>query len=180
MDRLLNELDTVVTKVSKAGLHPQGVLRITSSIGLARRQIAPLVSEFAAQYPDLSVQLTFSDREPDTSSERVDVAIVIGRPQDSSLVAKRILRNPCVPCASPAYLSTTPPPRPRGSEGARLPGSRLPGLVQGPVGAGGRRRQAAVGAGQGRADHRQQRDPAPVGPGGARHRHGKPRTSRSR
>ena len=110
VDRLLGELDTVVTKVSRTSLHPQGVLRITSSIGLARRQIAPLVSEFAAQYPDLSVQLTFGDREPDTSSERVDVAIVIGRPQDSSLVAKRILRNPCVPCASPAYLEHHPAP----------------------------------------------------------------------
>ncbi|MBL7250204.1 LysR family transcriptional regulator [Alloalcanivorax sp. C16-2] len=110
VDRLLDELDAVVTKVSKSSLQPQGVLRITSSIGLARRRIAPLVSEFAAQYPDLSVQLNFGDRDPDTGAGQVDVAIVIGQPQDSSLVAKRILRNPCVPCASPAYLQRHPAP----------------------------------------------------------------------
>lgn len=111
VERLIGELDTVVSKVSQAGQHPQGTLRIASSIGLGRKHIVPLVSEFSERYPELSVQLNFGELDPAASSHLVDVAIVLGEPQDSSMVARRLMSNPCVLCASPDYLARHPAPR---------------------------------------------------------------------
>ena len=109
--RLLAEFETVVTKVSQASQHPQGTLRISSSIGLGRKHIVPLVSEFADRYPELAVQLNFGEPGADVTSHLVDVAIVLGKPQDSSMVARRLMGNPCVPCASPRYLERHPIPQ---------------------------------------------------------------------
>ena len=41
----------------------------------------------------------------------MDVAISIGAPDDASLVAKRLMSNPCCVCASPAYLKGRKAPR---------------------------------------------------------------------
>ncbi|ASK33711.1 LysR family transcriptional regulator [Alloalcanivorax mobilis] len=104
LDKLLAELNTAVQSVSSSRETPQGTLKITSTIALGRNRVAPLVSEFAASHRELSVQLFLGDRAVDLIGEDIDVAIAIGEPQDPTLVAKRIMSNPCCICASPKYL----------------------------------------------------------------------------
>lgn len=104
LDKLLLELNHAVLSVSSSREKPRGILKVTSTIGLGRQRIAPLISEFTAQHPDVSVQLYLGDRQVDLLNEGVDVAIGIGEPKDPALVAKRIMNNPCCVCASPKYL----------------------------------------------------------------------------
>lgn len=110
VNRLFSELDHVVARISDSGHRPAGVLKVTLPVGLGRNRIAPLVSDFAANYPELSVELYLGDRKGDAAGDSVDVAIVLGEPPDSSLLNKRIMRSPCVVCASPAYLQRHPTP----------------------------------------------------------------------
>jgi len=111
VESLLNELNQAIARVSATREIPQGLLKVISTIGLGRNRIAPLVSEFSALHPDVTVQLSLGDRYVDMVVDDVDVAISIGAPEDTSLVAKRLMSNPCCICASPAYLKGRKAPR---------------------------------------------------------------------
>lgn len=108
LQHLLVEVDSVIEQVTESQTEPRGALRITSTIGLGRRRISPLVSYFASQYPNLSVQLYLADQPLDMFRDNLDVAITIGEPEDASMVAVPLLHNPCVMCASPEYLKKRP------------------------------------------------------------------------
>lgn len=109
LEQLLADVEAVISRATESQTEPRGSLRVTSTIGLGRHRIAPLVSRFASLHPGLSVQLYLGDRDLDMFRDNLDVAITIGEPEDTSLVAKRLLRNPCFMCASPKYLKTHPP-----------------------------------------------------------------------
>jgi len=111
VDTLLSQLNKAIAYVSACRDIPRGVLKVTSTTGLGRNRIAPLVSEFSRLYPDVTVQLSLGDRYVDMVLDDVDVAIAIGAPEDTSLVAKRLMSNPCCVCASPAYLKGRKAPR---------------------------------------------------------------------
>ncbi|WP_267132702.1 LysR substrate-binding domain-containing protein, partial [Achromobacter denitrificans] len=57
-----------------------------------------------AVYPDVSVDLALSDAVEDVVASRYDLAVRIGEPADSGLVARRIGRYQMIICAAPAYL----------------------------------------------------------------------------
>ncbi len=58
---------------------------------------------FLARYPEIDLDLSFTDRFVDILEESLDVAIRIGQVQDSQLVVRRLAPNRRVLCASPAY-----------------------------------------------------------------------------
>jgi len=55
-----------------------GVLRINTSIGLGQAYVGPMVLRFQAQHPELSIDLSYSDRFVDLVEEGINVAIRIG------------------------------------------------------------------------------------------------------
>lgn len=108
---ILDDLDDSISAISRSGDNAKGVLRVVSTSGLGRNRIAPLVSEFTSEYPETAVQLHLSDRHVDFIREGYDIAITIGQPGDSTLIAKRLMRNRCYICATPEYLAKAPPLR---------------------------------------------------------------------
>lgn len=85
--------------------NPKGELVITAPVELGRMHVLPLVVEFLALHPDITVRLALSDSRVDLVSEHVDLAVRIGRLPDSSLVAVRIANVRWVVVASPQVLS---------------------------------------------------------------------------
>ena len=67
-----------------------GVLRINTSIGLGQAYVGHMVLKFQKMHPELSIDLSYADRFVDLVEEGMDVAIRVGRLNDSSLVARRI------------------------------------------------------------------------------------------
>lgn len=89
----------------------RGRLRIDTPVALGRVLIvAPLV-KFAQAHPDLTLQVSLSDRVVDLVDEGVDVAIRVGQLTDSRLVARRLQTTRIVAMASPAYLARHGTPR---------------------------------------------------------------------
>src|SRR5882724_3062303 len=88
-----------------------GVLRINTSIGLGQVYLGPMVLRFQAQHPGLSIDLSYSDRFVDLVEEGIDVAIRIGKLNDSSLAARRIGSAARSVIATPAYLKKYGEPR---------------------------------------------------------------------
>lgn len=82
---------------------PQGMLKISASLGFGRKVVAPLLAEFREQFPAVGLELSLEDRVVDLAAERIDVAFRDGRLEDSQVVAKRLIPMQMLVCASPGY-----------------------------------------------------------------------------
>ncbi|RUX46125.1 LysR family transcriptional regulator, partial [Mesorhizobium sp. M7A.F.Ca.US.014.04.1.1] len=69
----------------------------------ARMVLAPRIGEFLARYTALSLDLTTSNYREEMMSG-ADVAVRFGPPDESSLIARKLLDVPVLTCAAPSYL----------------------------------------------------------------------------
>jgi LysR family transcriptional activator of dmlA len=98
----IGEMEEAVTS-SKAA--PRGLLRINATLGFGRTVIAPIVSSFARLHPQVEVQMEVTDRPVDLVERGIDLAIRFGALPDKRLVARRVMSNRRMLCASPGYLA---------------------------------------------------------------------------
>jgi DNA-binding transcriptional LysR family regulator len=103
--RLLAELQELEQAISSSKAVPKGLLRVNATFGFGRRHIAPAVVEFARRYPEVEVQLELTDRSVNLADQAYDIGIWFGTIPDSRMVARRIVRNRRLLCASPDYLA---------------------------------------------------------------------------
>jgi DNA-binding transcriptional LysR family regulator len=82
---------------------PHGQLRIRSTVGFGRKVVAPLLGEFRAAYPEISIDMMLSDKPTDFISDRVDIAFRNGRLEDAEIIAKQIVPMQMLVCASRDY-----------------------------------------------------------------------------
>ena len=83
---------------------PSGVLRASLPVDFANIYLAPLIAEFARQYPGISFDFDLTPRLVDLVAEPFDVAIRMGNPPNSNLIARRLANLACYLYASPRYL----------------------------------------------------------------------------
>jgi DNA-binding transcriptional LysR family regulator len=102
--RILAEIANAEASVGAGGVKASGHLRVTAPAGFGRRHVAPLVPEFTAQHPDVSLSLNLSDRVVDIVNEGFDCAIRVGDLPDSSLVSVRLADNRRQCVGAPGYL----------------------------------------------------------------------------
>lgn len=104
--RALAELEGAEAAVSSRRAAPSGRLRIDLPHVFGRRWVLPALLDIGADYPDLRMDVSFSDRLVDPIEEGIDLVIRIGDLRDSAvLVARRLGVQASVVCASPAYLA---------------------------------------------------------------------------
>jgi len=109
--RILAEITEMEDEVAQGRATPRGLLRVNATLGFGRTTIAPLVSRFAARYPEVEVQMEVTDRPVDLVESGFDLAIRFGALPDKRLNARRIMSNRRFLCASPAYLARHGTPR---------------------------------------------------------------------
>ncbi|MCG6871702.1 MAG: LysR family transcriptional regulator [Gammaproteobacteria bacterium] len=83
-----------------------GRLRLALPHSFGLRHMEPAIEAFCSRHPGVRFDLDFSDRRVDLLQEGIDLAIRIGRLEDSSLIARRLFEARTVVCASPEYLAT--------------------------------------------------------------------------
>ena len=103
--RILRELADAEGAVSLGGIRPGGHLKVSAPAGFGRRHVSPLLMDFMAENPDVTVRLELSDRLVDLVEENVDCAIRIGDLADSSLISIRLGEMRRVVVASPDYVA---------------------------------------------------------------------------
>ncbi|MBB4064277.1 LysR substrate-binding domain-containing protein [Gellertiella hungarica] len=86
------------------GARMQGVLKVSAPTSFGRMHIAPHLKGFMDRFPELSVNLILSDDYTDIIGGGFDLAIRIGEPGDSSLVARKLAPVRRVLCATPDYI----------------------------------------------------------------------------
>ena len=109
--RILADMANAEASVSEGGVKASGHLRITAPAGFGRRHVAPLVPQFLAQHPDVSLSLNLSDRVVDIVNEGFDCAVRVGDLPDSNLVSVRLADNRRMCVATPDYLKRAGTPR---------------------------------------------------------------------
>lgn len=82
----------------------EGLLRVGAPLPLARRVVSPALPALLAAHPGLRVDLQIADAYVDIVGAGLDVALRVGRLEDSSLVSRRLAPSPIVLCAAPSYL----------------------------------------------------------------------------
>ena len=102
--RLIEERDEAFLTISDLHSAPTGLLRMTAAIAYGERFIVPIVNNFMALHPQLKVDIELTNRTLDMVHEGFDLAIRLGRLNESSLVATRLAPRAMHLCAAPAYL----------------------------------------------------------------------------
>ena len=103
---ILDALDAADRAVMQQQALPSGSLRINAPMAFGALELAAWLPQFAAQYPQLQLDLVCNDRMVDLIEEGFDVALRLTRGlPDSTLVARKLASSRMVAVASPAYLA---------------------------------------------------------------------------
>ena len=109
--RILADLEDANLSVSQLQATPRGQLRVNAPMSFGLLHLAPALPDFLARYPDVDIDLTMNDRFVDLIDEGFDLAVRVGKLEDSSLVARKLVPVRRVICASPDYLKARGTPQ---------------------------------------------------------------------
>jgi len=101
----LAELEEAELVLKETRIKPTGRLRIDMPVSFGRLKVVPLLGPFQAQYPDLQLVVSFTDRYVDLVEEGIDVSVRFGVLQDSSLMARRLTQTQFRVVGAPSYLA---------------------------------------------------------------------------
>ena len=107
IEPLLEEMQQAVEMITESE-QPMGTIKVTTAVSFGCKCIIPLLPELSQLYPKLTVDLMLTDKRVDLLTERIDLAIRLGKIQDSSLTAKRLMLTRYYVCASPEYIRRSP------------------------------------------------------------------------
>jgi len=103
--RALEEIENAELEVARFQTEPRGTLRVSAPMSFSILHLGAAIQPFLERNPGVTVELNLDDRHVDLVEEGLDVAVRIGRLEDSNLVARKIAPCKQVLCAAPAYLA---------------------------------------------------------------------------
>lgn len=103
--RVLDAIDEAEAAVTEVTQNPRGSLFVSAPFSIGRRFLAPRIPAFRARYPEVNVRLRLSDRKIDVTGEALDLAFILGQPEDSALRMRSIAECDRVLAAAPAYIA---------------------------------------------------------------------------
>jgi DNA-binding transcriptional LysR family regulator len=101
--RIIAEIKAAELELSRASETPRGKLRV--SLPLASGLLLPVMCDFMSQYPDIELDLDFTNRNVDLIEEGFDAAIRVGNLEDSRLTARSCGSFNLILVASPLYIA---------------------------------------------------------------------------
>lgn len=97
-------IEEALEQVPEEGRAPQGEVGLSTTPDIARALLAPALGAFRRRYPLVRVRLHLGAAVVDLTSERIDLALRVGRPGGQGLVARRLGELAAGFFAAPAYL----------------------------------------------------------------------------
>jgi DNA-binding transcriptional LysR family regulator len=102
--QILEDVADAECLVTGLNTEPRGSLRLNVPMSFGIKQIAPLLNRITTHYPQLSIDLSLSDRLVDVVEEGYDLVIRIATLKESNLIARRLALCRHIICAAPGYL----------------------------------------------------------------------------
>ncbi|MDP4072866.1 LysR family transcriptional regulator [Acidovorax sp. A1169] len=108
---ILASIDDAEESMAARRQQPAGRLRVNAATPFMLHAVVPLVPAFRAAYPQITLELNTDEMYIDLLEQRTDVAIRIGRLQDSTLHARPLCTSRLRVLASPEYLARAGKPK---------------------------------------------------------------------
>ncbi len=103
--RVLAAARDVEDEVRRLDGVPRGLLRLSVPAGVPRGFFGAIITDFLRENPEVSLELMTSSVHADLVADGFDLALRTGPIEDTSLVARTVVRNNLVAVASPGYIS---------------------------------------------------------------------------
>jgi DNA-binding transcriptional LysR family regulator len=103
-ERMLDEAHDGIRGMELLRAEPRGEVRITCSHHFGNKRILPALLEFRRRYPAIRLHVAMNDANVDLVQQGIELAVRAGPLADSALIARRLVSEPTMLCASPAYL----------------------------------------------------------------------------
>ncbi len=97
--------------MSRRNTRPRGQLKVTAPTSFTRLHLAPFLSRFVEQFPEIQLDFHLTDSFVDIIRDGYDVAIQNRRAAGSSLAARKLCADRRILCAAPSYLERAGEPR---------------------------------------------------------------------
>ena len=107
--QIVSQLEEAEQELVRISAVPRGKLRITAP-AIGYRMLLPHLPEFRQRYPDVELDLDFSDRMVDVIDEGFDIAIRSGELNSSQMMSRRLGPFRFAIVGSPAYFASHPAP----------------------------------------------------------------------
>lgn len=119
--QILTDLEEAEAQARAVRAQPVGHLTVAAAAVFGRLHVGPLICRYLAQYPEVTGELSLSDRNVALIEEGIDLAVRIGALTDQSLIARRMGAVRRLLVATPEYLARHGPvTRPEDLAGHRL------------------------------------------------------------
>jgi len=103
--RILDDMNEAELLAAEQQSAPRGVIKVRATLALGAARLGQAISAFLARYPQVTVDLSLSDRMTDPADDAFDVALlIVNALPDSGYTARPIAALERVVCAAPAYL----------------------------------------------------------------------------
>lgn len=102
---ILNLIDVAETGVAEERQTPRGPIRMSLPLVYSQKYLAPLLIEFSRRYPDVTLDMDFSDRRANLIQEGIDLAVRITAVLEPGDVVRKLGTGRMVVVASPDYLA---------------------------------------------------------------------------
>lgn len=109
--QIIGAFDMARSSVEEAAPRPNGTLRIGVPSSFGRRYMVPVITDYVRNYPEVRVDIRFSERFVNLVEEGIELALRIGNLEASTLVARRLGTVQRHLVATPTYLHGRPTPR---------------------------------------------------------------------
>ncbi len=106
---ILSAFDEFEGNVRNDNVHIRGEIKLSVPLYFGKNRLSSHLLEFVKRYPDVHLNVEFSDRLVDVIDEHFDLVVRISELQDSSLIARQLCQTRHVYCASPTYIKNYTP-----------------------------------------------------------------------
>lgn len=100
---VLDGLEAAEQAVTNLHSRPQGKINLSAPVTYGEQRIMPLVNDFMVLYGDIEVSAFLSNQKVDLVEEGYDLAIRVGKLNDSTMMARKLSTRTNYVCASPGY-----------------------------------------------------------------------------
>lgn len=103
---ILTEIEETETAVTSLHAEPRGKLKIMAPPSFGSFHLARAFTVYKGKYPEVTIEMLLTDRTPDLFEEEgIDLAIYLGEPEDSTLIARKLASTRIVVCGAPDYFA---------------------------------------------------------------------------
>lgn len=103
---LIEEFDNLDLSIRNISQVPRGRLKLSAPLTFGALELAPALNDFALLFPEIALDVSFSDRMVNLVDEGFDMAVRVGRPEDSSLISRRLCDARIVLVGAAGYLDS--------------------------------------------------------------------------